>query len=836
MQAVIMAGGKGTRLRPLTVNIPKPIVPIVDAPMMEHTIKLLKKHGVRDIMVTVSYLGDKIEKFFGDGSRYGVSIIYSHEEEPLGTAGGVKLLEEQIDDTFIVMSGDVLTDIDITRLVRTHEENDAMITIALTRVDNPVAYGIVMTDDSGRIQKFLEKPGWGEVFSDLVNTGTYVIEPEVFSYIPNGKEYDFSKDLFPRLLKDGKRLFGYRMKEYWIDIGNPQKYIQANYDILRGRVNVEIPHRQVREGVWVGEGTELPDACDVRPPVVIGRFCRVDEGAVIDRFSIIGGGCYVAAKAFVSRSIVWGNTSIHRGAELRGCVVGARCEVGERAQILEGAVIGDDCIFGPGAKVMPEVYVWPDKVVEKNAVVNMNLKWGVMWKKSLFTEYGIQGLVNIEVTPEFATKLGSAFATYLGEGCTVVVGRDSHIASRMVKRAIIAGLQSAGVNVYNMKVQPVPIVEAAIQSFRTDGGVFISISQDNAKKVCIRLFDSDGFDLSRSDQKKVEDLFFREDLRRVDAWKVGDIIYPHEAVEAYFERIIRHIEVEKVRKRRLKIVLDCGDGCTSLTAPFLMRELGCEVVTLNANIGAAVPKREHHQLSEAVENLARTVKALDADLGVAFDDDGDQVLFVDDEGEKLSGDTATALLALSQLERGKRGKLVVPVTTSHMMEELAKNYGGDVVRVKLGFRPLVETLREVNGVFGGDESGGYVIPDVYWFRDGLVGAVKLLEFMALQEEPLSELRKRVPEFYMVKKSVECPLEHRGAVMRSLMEETQGSVFDTIDGIKIYFDYGWVLVRPALQDDALEVFSEAKTKEKAEELLESHVKEIEKIIYEIRKSV
>ncbi|MEM1717718.1 MAG: sugar phosphate nucleotidyltransferase [Thermosphaera sp.] len=835
MKAVIMAGGKGTRLRPLTVNIPKPIVPIADVPMMEHTINLLRRHGVREVLVTVSYLGDKIEKFFGDGGRYGVEIIYSFEEEPLGTAGGVKLLEEHLDDTFLVLSGDVLTDIDLTRLVKTHEERGALVTIALTRVDNPVAYGIALLDENGWIQRFLEKPGWGEVFSDLVNTGTYVMDPEVFDYIPSNKEYDFSKDLFPHLLKKGEKIYGYRMKEYWIDIGNPQKYIQANYDVLKGKVHVEIPHRQVREGVWVGEGTELPGACDIRPPVIIGRFCRVDEGAVIDRFSVIGGGCYIASKAFVSRSIVWGNTSIHRGAELKGCVVGARCEIGERVQILEGAVVGDDCIFGPGAKVMPEIYIWPDKVIEKNAVVNMNLKWGVMWKKSLFTEYGIQGLVNLEITPEFATKLGAAFATHLGEGCTVVVGRDSHIASRMVKRAIVAGLQSAGVNVYNLRVQPVPIVEAAIHSFKADGGVYVSMSQDDTKRVCIRLFDSDGLDLSRSEQKKVEEIFFKEDLKRIEAWKVGDIVYPYEAVESYLEKIIKSLRVEEVRKRKMKIILDCGDGCASLTAPFLFRELGCEVVTLNANIGAAVPKREHRPLSDAVGKLAKTVRALNADIGVAFDDDGDQVLFVDEKGEEISGDAATALLAMSKLEESKGGNIVVPVTTSHVVEELAQRYNGKVVRVKLGFRPLIEKLKEVNGIFGGDESGGYVIPEVHMFRDGLVGAAKLLEFIALEEEPLSELRKRIPEFYMAKKTLECPLEYRGAVMRSLMEETQGMVFDTIDGIKIYFDYGWVLIRPSFHEAMLEVLSEAKTRDKAEELLESHVKEIEKILYEIKKS-
>jgi len=831
-----MAGGKGTRLRPLTVNVPKPIVPIVDAPMLEHTIKLLKKHNVRDVLVTVSYLGDKIRRFFGDGSRYGVRIKYSHEEEPLGTAGGVKLLEEHIDDTFIVLSGDVLTDMNITRLLERHRENDAMVTIALTSVDNPVAYGIVVTDENGRIKRFLEKPSWGEVFSDMVNTGTYILEPEVLDYIPRNKEYDFSKDLFPRLLKEGKRLFGHLVREYWIDIGTPQKYMQAHYDILRGQVNIEIPHRQVREGVWVGEGTELPDGCEIHPPVVIGRFCRVDEGAVIDRFSVIGGGCYVAGEARVARSIVWGNTSIHKGSRLQSCIVGARCEVGEGAQILDGAVVGDDCIFGPGARVMPNVYIWPNKVVEKNAVVNMNLKWGVRWKKSLFTEYGISGLVNIEITPEFATKLGAAFATYLGEGANVIVGRDTHLASRMVKRAIVAGLQSAGVNVYNVRVQPVSIIEASITSYGADGGVFISMSQKEANTVCIRLFDSDGIDLDKAHQKKVEDIFFKEALKRIDPGKVGDILYPQEAIESYFERIIRHTNEDILKGRRMTVVLDCGDGCASLTAPFFMRELGCDVVTLNANVGAAVPKREHRPITGAVENLAKTVKALDADLGVVFDEDADQVLFIDDKGELLGGDIATALLAVSQLEQKGRGKVVVPVTTSHAIDEVVKEYGGETVRVKLGFRPIIDTIRKVKGVFGGDESGGYIFPEVYPFRDGLVGAVKLAEFMATRDEPLSELRREVPEFYMLKRSVECPLEHRGALMRSLLEGTQGQVFDTIDGIKIYFDYGWVLIRPSSHDATLDIFSEAKTREQAKELLNRHVREIERILYEIRSSI
>jgi mannose-1-phosphate guanylyltransferase/phosphomannomutase len=487
MQAVILAGGAGTRLRPLTVNTPKPLVPVGNIPIMEHMLRLLKRHGVKDIIISLGYLSDKIEQYFGDGSRLGVKLTYSYEKTPLGPAGAVRHVRELISGRFIVASADLLTDVNLSHFVAEHQRRGPIASIALTRSISPTAFGIVFLNDDGYITRFLEKPTWGEVFSDIINAGIYVLEPEILDLIPEGGEYDFSKDLFPKMASENKELFGYIIDSYWLDIGTPQKYLEANYDILKGLVKVEIPHKRVKDGLWMGEGTKIDDDCEIYPPAIIGDSCRISRGAVIDRFSVLGPGCYMGEGSRISRSIVWGNTSIHKSASLRSCVIGARCEVGEKSTVLDGAIIGDDCILGPESLVQENILIWPDKVVQKNAIVNMNIKWGVTWKKSLFGDYGITGVANLEITPEFATKLGAAFGTYLGEGSKVIVGRDTYLVSRMIKRALVAGLQSAGVNVYNVRVLPTPLIEETVRTYNAEGGVFPARTRTLSALECLTL-------------------------------------------------------------------------------------------------------------------------------------------------------------------------------------------------------------------------------------------------------------------------------------------------------------------------------------------------------------
>ncbi len=256
MKAVIMAGGEGTRLRPLTCNRPKPMVPVVNKPVMEHIIDLLKKHNLTDIAVTLQYMPELIKEFFHDGNEFGVNMRYYIEQTPLGTAGSVKNAEEFLNDTFVVISGDALTDIDLSKAIEFHFNKGSIATLILKRVDVPLEYGVVVTNDEGRITRFLEKPSWGEVFSDTVNTGIYILSPEVLGYFNKNEMFDFSKDLFPILLKEEKPIYGFITEDYWCDIGDLRAYNQVHMDILDGKVKVVIPGKEIREGVWVDEGTE----------------------------------------------------------------------------------------------------------------------------------------------------------------------------------------------------------------------------------------------------------------------------------------------------------------------------------------------------------------------------------------------------------------------------------------------------------------------------------------------------------------------------------------------------------------------------------------------------
>src|SRR5256885_16850103 len=261
MKAVVMAGGEGSRLRPLTIRRPKPMVPIAGKPVMEHILNLLKRHGITEVIVTVQYLASNIEDYFGNGSQFGMRITYSREDVPLGTAGSVKNAEEQLTEPFLVISGDALTDYNLKDIIEYHQEKKALATLTLAHVHNPLEYGVIITNEEGHITQFLEKPSWGEVFSDTINTGIYVLDPAIFAYFEKDKPFDFSQELFPYMLKKGDPIYGYVAEGYWCDVGNLAEYMQANADVLQGKVDIKMPGTDLGGGVWAEEGVAIaPDA------------------------------------------------------------------------------------------------------------------------------------------------------------------------------------------------------------------------------------------------------------------------------------------------------------------------------------------------------------------------------------------------------------------------------------------------------------------------------------------------------------------------------------------------------------------------------------------------
>src|SRR4051794_11554388 len=251
MKAGVMAGGGGTRLRPMTSSMPKPLLPVVNRPIMDHVLRLLRRHGLTEVVVTVQFLASLVRNYFGDGGDLGMSISYANEETPLGTAGSVKNAEEGLrDGTFLVISGDAITDIDLTDLIRFHRETGAMVTVCLTRVSNPLDFGITVLGEGGRVERFLEKPTWGQVFTDTVNTGIYVMEPEVFDFVAAGEEVDWSADVFPALLAAGAPVYGHVADGYWEDVGTHESYVRVQADVLNRQVEVEMAGFEVAPGVW----------------------------------------------------------------------------------------------------------------------------------------------------------------------------------------------------------------------------------------------------------------------------------------------------------------------------------------------------------------------------------------------------------------------------------------------------------------------------------------------------------------------------------------------------------------------------------------------------------
>src|SRR5450432_3589209 len=498
MKAVVMAGGEGTRLRPMTANQPKPLLPVVNRPIMEHVLRLLRRHGFTDTVVTVQFLASVIRNYFGDGDELGMNLQYATEETPLGTAGSVKNAEAELRDSrFVVISGDALTYIDLTDMARFHQANNALVTVALKRVANPLEFGIVNTAEDGRIERFLEKPTWGQVFSDTANTGIYMMEPEIFKYVAAGEAVDWSQDVFPRLLDVGAPVFGYVADAYWEDVGTLESLLQVQADVLNRQVDVDIEGFEMMPGVWVCEGAEVDPESILKGPLYIGNYAKVEAGAELREYTVLGSNVVVKSGAFLHRAVIHDNVFIGPQVNLRGCIIGKNTDIMRAARIEEGAVIGDECVVEEEAYISAGVKVYPFKTIEAGALVNTSVIWESRGQRTLFGPRGVSGIVNVEITPELVVRLGGAWATTLRKGSTVTTSRDVSRAARALKRALISALTSSAINVIDLEVVPVPV--ARLETARsTAGGVVLRTTPGQSESVDIVFLDSQGADLAEA--------------------------------------------------------------------------------------------------------------------------------------------------------------------------------------------------------------------------------------------------------------------------------------------------------------------------------------------------
>jgi mannose-1-phosphate guanylyltransferase / phosphomannomutase len=813
-----MAGGEGTRLRPLTSNQPKPMVPIVGKPCMEHILELLRRHELTDVIVTLAFMPQAIRSYFGDGEALGMNISYSVEESPLGTAGSVKQAVGEDEGTILVISGDALCDIDLTALLEFHRDRQAAVTIGLKSVPNPLEFGIVVTDEDGKIERFLEKPSWGQVFSDTINTGIYVIEPEVLRHVPAGEPYDFSKQLFPLLLEMGRPLYGFVAQGYWQDVGDLGQYAQANFDALDGLVQLEIPGLLLRGNVWLSESAEIHDLEAVEGPAYVGNYCRILPGATVGPYSVLSANVTLRDRARTTRSIVDSLTHIGRSALIEGAIIGRSCDIRSHVRIHEGVAIGDEVKIGDQTTVFPNVRIFPYKEIESGAQVRENLIWESRAPSRLFEKDVVSGLVEVDLTPEIAVRLGAALGTMLERGSHVVSSREATTAARIVKRSLITGLNSTGVGVADLRVLPAAVGRHLLKMHGYDAGFHVGTSTSDPEAVQIRFFEQPGIELTAAGQKEVEKHFFRQDFRRAPASELGDLDYPPRVGEAYAEDLLSGLDVDSIRERRFRIVVDYGYSAASAVLPLLLEPLQVEAISAHAvRMGDTAP--ETASLRETIGQSKRLVSAIGANLAVVFDRAAERLYLVDELGHEIGVDRALLLFVRLLASNGRRGKLAFPVTVTSQVETLTRDSDLEVIRTPASLAELTKTAAEDGVVFAGALSGGYVWPEFLPAYDAVASLCKLLELLAQESRPLSELVAELPESTLVHRQLPCPWELKGLVMRVLAERLKGRELDLVDGVKLFTGEGWVQLLPDPDEPTLHIYAEGATVEDSERLEE-----------------
>lgn len=831
MRAVLMAGGSGTRLRPLTCDLPKPMVPILNRPIAEHIINLLKRHQITEIIATLHYLPDVMRDYFQDGSDFDVQMTYAVEEDqPLGTAGCVKNIADLLDDTFIVISGDSITDFDLSAAIEFHKKKQSKATLVLTRVPNPVEFGVVITDPEQRIVRFLEKPSTSEIFSDTVNTGTYILEPEILQYLPANEESDFSKDLFPLLLEKGEPMYGYIAEGYWCDVGHLDAYREAQYDGLHGKVKLDFAYAEQSPGIWIGQNTYIDSSAKVEKPVLIGNNCRIGPRARIEAGTVIGDNVTIGADADLKRPIVMNGVIVGEEAHLRACAISRGARVDRRANILEGAVVGALCSVGEESQIAPNVRVWPSKRIESGAILNINLIWGEQAKRNLFGQQGVSGLANIDITPEFAVKLGAAYGSTLKLGSAVTVSRDQRAISRMVSRSLIAGLMSTGVNIQNLEATAIPLARTMVPTLQVAGGIHVRLHPDRPDFILIEFFDQNGINISKSKEKKIEGAYFKEDLRRVPIAEIGNMAYPSQILEIYSRCFEQHLNIEAIRNSRSKVVIDYVYAVSGAILPVLLTKFGCDAVVLNASLSERALANEERE--DLLKQLGQVVEALKANFGVQVSANGEQLILVDESGQPIRSELLTGMMVHMMLTAQPRGTVVVPVHASSAVEQIARRHDAKVIRTKANPTALMEASQDnPNVVLGGSGDIGFIFPQLHPGFDAMFCIAKLIEMLTIQERSLAQVRSELPRICHRSYTMRCPWTVKGALMRHLVEIHPAEQLELIDGVKIVNPQNdnWVLILPDAGEPLVHIYANSEDRDWVDDALKDYRQRVQRFI-------
>ncbi len=831
IKAVLMAGGFGTRIQPLTNSVPKPMLPVVGIPMMEHIILKLKNSGIDEIIILLYFKPEVIQKYFGDGSKWGVKLTYALPDDDYGTAGAVGFAREYLDSTFMIVSGDLVTDFDFNKIIKFHQSKKSKLTITLTSVEDPLQFGVVITDKQGRIERFLEKPSWGEVFSDTINTGIYLLEPEILDYIPHNVSYDFSKDLFPKLMQNDITLWGCAVEGYWRDVGNPISYREVHHDIFEKRVTYTFPGKPIENNqttIFLDDEVYLDKSVKTLGTVIIQKGASIAEGAVLEN-CVIGKDCVIARDVMIKDTILWDRVSIGAKTRLRNVVVCNDTQIDVYCNIKDGAIIAEFCQIGKDVRIIKDVTVWPHKLIEKEAIVSSNVVWGEMYKSSLFHKGKVIGSANVELTGEMAVKIAEAFGTILQEGSTVYVSRDYHPSSRMLKRFVLGGLLSTGINCVDIQAIPSNVMRHEL--FKNEdiaAGIHIRHSVSHINKTEIVFFTHEGMLIDTNLAKSIERIFFREQFRRVNPSRVGKIQKVHDMKLAYKQDVRVLISKEIFSGSNFKIVANMLHGMVSDIYPALLDTLGIDNIMINDYV--SIKKLENitskNQI-EAKKELSDIVKALNLCVGIMLYPNGQRLDVVDDKGEILPREKVLmAILYMLHLHDTKVYKIFLPAWAPDIMDKKFTDI--EIVRGRL-MGKKTDYLGQFDLV--ADVDAHYAFTEFGYHSDAIYASLKILEFMTMHKMNFSRLLEDIEDFYYAYVSLPTPSSVKGKVMRHFMQEAKGYNVSHLDGIKILIEeHEWVLMIPDDHEDLVHLYIQSFDHQRGEALKKKYTEKLNKNIF------
>ncbi len=760
MKAVIMAGGEGSRLRPLTCDTPKPLCTLLGKPVIFYILELLKRHGIQEAAVTLGYQGSRLESALKDYED--MEIRFSREEKPLGTAGGVRNAVREGDGGLIVISGDAMCDFDLTAAMEFHARKDAAVTIITHRVADPREYGLVDADESGRVAAFVEKPSYAGCTTDLANTGVYLLSQEAVGLIEEGKPSDFAKDVFPRMLSAGMPIYTFEDTGYWCDIGDIRSYIRCQGDMLAGKVKFETNARQIGGNLCAGR---LPAGnYRIHPPVYIGEDVSIGENTVVEAGSVLEDHVRIGENCRIRGSILLAGVSTGDHVTLNGMAAGEGAAFEDGSSAYELSVAGQNCRVGRDASLGEAVRVWPGKTVEEGTALEEDLRSGYA-REIVIGDEGITGQTNVTLTPALCTRIGAGVAS-LADYPAVGVGYGSRTggaggrnAGQMLALACISGVLSAGANVWDFGECMETQFAFCMSKSQVDFGIYV----DSGLTAEIRITQQSGMPLKREFERKLESAVNRKEFKRAAPGETGSVneirslprLYPYELMK------LCNAPLDRISAR-----VKSPSGSAEAMLRGILDQLGCHPGELTVQLSA----------------------------------DGKNVS-VSDREITFSHERVLAAVCLGEFLKGE--SVALPRSAPKIIDRIAQQYGGRV------YRYSECPCGPEDDAFRGKAAAKP------WLRDGMMLAVKLLSFLAEQGITLRELEKMVPEFNVTARLVAIP-GNPSAVVRRLREK-QKARGTLSDGIELECQGANAYLRPMKSGKGILILTESLQSETAMEL-------------------